>query len=47
MFTSGRKPGASCDEEASHSGRVHRLGKAAYPKGYRWFESLRFRQDYL
>ena len=25
--------------EGSHSGRVHRLGKAACPKGYREFES--------
>jgi len=31
--------------EGSHSGRVRRLGKAVYPKGYRGFESLTFRQD--
>lgn len=29
--------------EGSHSGRVRRLGKAVYPKGYRGFESLTFR----
>jgi len=29
--------------EASHSGLVHRLGKAAGSKGSREFESLRFR----
>ena len=33
--------------EASHSGLVHRLGKAAGSKGSREFESLRLRQQYF
>ena len=31
--------------ERSHSGLVHRLGKAAYPKGYREFKSRPLRID--